>query len=136
MFCILLILLWLLYILKNNKSTIIEDESDSTNTIKKPIPEPSNSKILTHSPDVSIKLKEESIALEKFFKENNKSGIIAGYMICIGLSSKAFWMYHTQKYDDSVKFYTDQYDLWFNNQNNDNILKECYDNLKSWNIKL
>lgn len=134
-FCILLILLWLLYILKNNKSQIIENDLDAV-IIKKPDPSPSNSNILIHSTDISIKLKEESITLEKFLKENNKSGIIAGYMICIGLSSKAFWMYHTKTYDDSVKFYTDQYDLWYNNQNNDIVLKECLDNLKTFNARL
>jgi hypothetical protein len=126
MFFIIIILLWLYNIY--NTSTIIEGEidEDEPSYLKKI----KDIKVEKHTNKV---LKHESEMLEKYLTENTKTNIVAYYMKCQGLASEGLWKYGGEFYDKAVQFYSDQYDLWFNNQNNPEIVSECLRNIRKWN---
>lgn len=120
-FCLIAILLWLFYVTQN---VVIENETNNSNYHNK------INKIQTVNHECHHILNKASLNLEKQLKEKCNSCVVTEFMNCIGISQEFLWKYGD---DRPVKFYTDEYDFWFNNQNNESSMLESVKNIESWN---
>lgn len=82
-------------------------------------------------------LLEKSKQLEKELGRQGCNTCVAKlFLECIGLSEEGFWRTREPILEEALRFYTDWYDVWYNGQNNDRVVKDCTDAVAAFNEKI